>query len=272
MWKDSRKTKRQKTVIRKRTSRGFLFFLLFCTILLNGLSGKNAQAASASITIDTSKKQVVKGDTVYVVITVSSSESIKSFNGYFSYDNRYLQFVNGGSVVHGNDDKFLVDDINRTGSATKLKYSIKFKARKKGSTTIALQKPYKVCADDSSSGEMSVSYNALNIAVLSKKEAIASSQPQQSNTEALPNAIKAGFIGIGIIFIFMILYYRVPGFIACIALTLYVCLTLLVFVEADVALTLPGIAAFLLTVGMAVDANVLIFERVREELRNGMSV
>lgn len=132
MWKDSRKTKRQKTVIRKRTSRGFLFFLLFCTILLNGLSGKNAQAASASITIDTSKKQVVKGDTVYVVITVSSSESIKSFNGYFSYDNRYLQFVNGGSVVHGNDDKFLVDDINRTGSATKLKYSIKFKARKKG--------------------------------------------------------------------------------------------------------------------------------------------
>ena len=94
----------------------------------------------------------------------------------------------------------------------------------------------------------------------------------QLGAEALPNAIKAGFIGIGIIFIFMILYYRVPGFIACIALTLYVCLTLLVFVEADVALTLPGIAAFLLTVGMAVDANVLIFERVREELRNGMSV
>ena len=76
----------------------------------------------------------------------------------------------------------------------------------------------------------------------------------QLGAEALPNAIKAGFIGIGIIFIFMILYYRVPGFIACIALTLYVCLTLLVFVEADVALTLPGIAAFLLTVGMAVDA------------------
>ena len=51
----------------------------------------------------------------------------------------------------------------------------------------------------------------------------------QLGAEALPNAIKAGFIGIGIIFIFMILYYRVPGFIACIALTLYVCLTLLVW-------------------------------------------
>ena len=94
----------------------------------------------------------------------------------------------------------------------------------------------------------------------------------QLGAEALPNAVKAGIIGIAIIFLFMILYYRIPGVIACIALTLYVCLTLLVFVEADVALTLPGIAAFLLTVGMAVDANVLIFERVREELKNGMSV
>ena len=94
----------------------------------------------------------------------------------------------------------------------------------------------------------------------------------QLGAEALPNAVKAGLIGIAIVFLFMILYYRIPGVIACIALTLYVCLTLLVFVEADVALTLPGIAAFLLTVGMAVDANVLIFERVREELKNGMSV
>ena len=94
----------------------------------------------------------------------------------------------------------------------------------------------------------------------------------QLGAEALPNAVKAGFIGISIIFVFMILYYRIPGIIASIALTLYVCLVLLVFVESDVALTLPGIAAFLLTVGMAVDANILIFERVREELKNGMTV
>ena len=102
----------------------------------------------------------------------------------------------------------------------------------------------------------------------------------QLGAEALPNAVKAGLIGIAIIFLFMILYYRIPGVIACIALTLYVCLTLLVFVEADVALTLPGIASLFVlqsaalaavSVG-AVDANVLIFERVREELKNGMSV
>lgn len=94
----------------------------------------------------------------------------------------------------------------------------------------------------------------------------------QLGEEALPNAVKAGGIGIGIIFIFMILYYRVPGVIASIALTLYTTLVLFVFSENGVALTLPGIAAFLLTVGMAVDANVLIFERIREELNKGLSV
>ena len=94
----------------------------------------------------------------------------------------------------------------------------------------------------------------------------------QLGAEALPNAIKAGLIGISLIFIFMMIYYRIPGVIASIALTLYIVLVLLVFVEAGVALTLPGIAGFLLTVGMAVDANVLIFERIREELGNGMSI
>lgn len=94
----------------------------------------------------------------------------------------------------------------------------------------------------------------------------------QLGETALPNAIKAGAIGICLIFVFMILYYRVPGFIASIALILYTTLVLLVFVEIGATLTLPGIAGFLLTIGMAVDANVLIFERIREELRKGLSV
>ena len=70
----------------------------------------------------------------------------------------------------------------------------------------------------------------------------------------------------------MIAYYRIPGIIASMALTLYTTLVLFIFSENGVALTLPGIAAFLLTVGMAVDANVLIFERIREELKKGLSV
>ena len=93
----------------------------------------------------------------------------------------------------------------------------------------------------------------------------------QLGATALPNAVKAGVVGVGLIFLFMMIYYRVPGFIASIALTLYITLVLLIFVEIGATLTLPGIAGFLLTIGMAVDANVLIFERIREELRRGVS-
>lgn len=89
---------------------------------------------------------------------------------------------------------------------------------------------------------------------------------------ALPDSIKAGAIGIALVFLFMILYYRLPGIMADIALVLYVILVLAVFVSIKATLTLSGIAGFLLTVGMAVDANVLIFERIKEELKMGKSV
>lgn len=89
---------------------------------------------------------------------------------------------------------------------------------------------------------------------------------------SLPQSKKAGMIGIALVFIFMLLYYRVPGLLADIALTLYILLVLGIFSLMKVTLTLPGIAGFLLTIGMAVDANVLIFERIKEELRIGKSV
>ncbi len=94
----------------------------------------------------------------------------------------------------------------------------------------------------------------------------------QLGATALPNAIKAGVLGILLVFIFMMFIYRIPGFIASIALTLYITLVLFIFGEVGITLTLPGIAAFLLTIGMAVDANVLIFERIKEELAKGVSV
>lgn len=93
----------------------------------------------------------------------------------------------------------------------------------------------------------------------------------QLGAEAMPNAMKAGAVGILLIFLFMIFNYRMLGVIASIALTLYTTLVLIVFVESNVTLTLPGIAGFLLTIGMAVDANVLIFERIKEEMSNGVS-
>jgi protein-export membrane protein SecD len=94
----------------------------------------------------------------------------------------------------------------------------------------------------------------------------------QLGAAALPNAVKAAFIGFALVFLLMVLYYRVPGFLACIALVLYASLVLTCFAGLNATLTLPGIAGFLLTVGMAVDANVLIFERIREELKKGKSI
>ena len=104
------------------------------------------------------------------------------------------------------------------------------------------------------------------------KEVSVNTVGAQLGASALPNAIKAGAIGVIIIFLFMILYYRGPGVAASLALAVYILLVLFAYVGLKVTLTLPGIAGFLLTIGMAVDANVLIFERIKEELRLGKSV
>jgi preprotein translocase subunit SecD len=89
---------------------------------------------------------------------------------------------------------------------------------------------------------------------------------------ALPNSVKAGALGIGLAFLFMILFYRVPGILANVALSVFVILNLLVFSGIGATLTLSGIAGFLLSVGMALDANMLIFERIKEELKAGKSI
>lgn len=91
-------------------------------------------------------------------------------------------------------------------------------------------------------------------------------------SNALPLSMKAGAIGIALVLLFILLYYRLPGLMADIALIFYVVLLLGSFAATETTLTLSGIAAFLLTVGMAVDANVLIFERIREELKVGKSI
>jgi len=89
---------------------------------------------------------------------------------------------------------------------------------------------------------------------------------------AMAQSMKAGAVAILFVFLFMLLYYRAPGIIASISLVLYIVLVLGAFSAMNVTLTLSGIAGFLLTIGMAVDANVLIFERTKEELKNGKSI
>ena len=87
--------------------------------------------------------------------------------------------------------------------------------------------------------------------------------------DSIRRSIIAGAAGLILVLVFMAIYYRLPGMVADVALVIYTLLTLAAFSLVGVTLTLPGIAGFILSIGMAVDANVLIFERTREELRNG---
>lgn len=89
---------------------------------------------------------------------------------------------------------------------------------------------------------------------------------------SVEKSIRAGAVGLAVVFLFMLLYYRFNGLAADLALALYVILNLLVYKMIPVTLTLPGIAGFLLSVGMAVDANILVFERMKEELRGGSTL
>lgn len=91
-------------------------------------------------------------------------------------------------------------------------------------------------------------------------------------TASLEKSLFAGLIGFVIVAVFMILFYRLAGVLAVIALTLYAAITLLIFKLIPVTLTLAGIAGFILSIGMAVDANILIFERVKDELKDGKTL
>lgn len=91
-------------------------------------------------------------------------------------------------------------------------------------------------------------------------------------SDSIQKSLIAGAIGAVMIILFMILYYRLSGFVACIALLIYGILLIAIFKLVPITLTLPGVAAFIVSLGMAVDANVLIFERMKEELRGGRTI
>jgi preprotein translocase subunit SecD len=91
-------------------------------------------------------------------------------------------------------------------------------------------------------------------------------------SESVQKSLVAGLVGLILVGIFMIAYYKLPGLIAVVALFIYTLITLALFKLIPITLTLAGIAGFILSVGMAVDANILIFERTKEELAAGKSV
>lgn len=89
---------------------------------------------------------------------------------------------------------------------------------------------------------------------------------------SISSSIRAGVIGLAVVLLFMLVYYRLPGFLADIALLGYALLNIAVFMAIPITLTLPAITGFLISAGMAVDANILVFERMKEELRRGSAL
>jgi preprotein translocase subunit SecD len=90
--------------------------------------------------------------------------------------------------------------------------------------------------------------------------------------ESLQMSLRAGLIGFTIVILFMLLYYRLPGAVADVAIIIYALITFAIFRFIPITLTLPGIAGFLLSTGSALDANILIFERMKEEMRSGKTL
>ena len=90
--------------------------------------------------------------------------------------------------------------------------------------------------------------------------------------DSLNRSIRAGIAGLLLVILFMLVYYRGFGFVADVALFAYAAIVMLVLIALNVTLTLPGIAGIILSIGMAVDANIVIFERIKEEMRQGKTV
>lgn len=104
------------------------------------------------------------------------------------------------------------------------------------------------------------------------KEEFSTSVGAKFGQHSLDTTVTAGIIGVLVVFLFMIGYYRLPGIIATVTLCIYIYLTLLIFYLLHGVLTLPGIAALVLGVGMAVDANIITYERIKEEIRVGRTI
>ena len=94
----------------------------------------------------------------------------------------------------------------------------------------------------------------------------------QLGANALKTSLVAGAIGLALVCLFMLIMYRIPGFVSCLALGFYMVIEAIIFSVARINLSLPGIAGIILSIGMAVDANVIIFERIKEELKAGKTV
>lgn len=127
------------------------------------------QAAVAQVTIQKSQQDIVKGDIFYIIVTVTSDEEISGFEGYFSYNQNVMQFITGGSIASGNDDEIHIKDIDRDTGTQRLKYSLQFRARKAGTSSVALKR-YRQIKKAQEDTKLSVGSASLEVQVISTKE------------------------------------------------------------------------------------------------------
>ena len=141
-------------------------------------NGNYVQGAMAQISIQKSSDVIVKGDIFYIVVTVASDEEMTGFEGYFSYDQDIMKYFTGGSVASGNDNEIHIKDLDREQGTKKIKYSLQFRARKKGDSNVGLKRGYHISTADEDT-KFSVGTASVNVQVISQKE-YEKTMPQQT--------------------------------------------------------------------------------------------
>jgi SecD/SecF fusion protein len=210
------------------------------SIVLDGTMVSGAQAGTSTSNSGTKDKQ-------YVVSLTFNTEGTKKFA-----DATTEAYQNGETIGIYYDGKFVsVPSVNEpiTGGQAQISGMADYEEADNLATTLRI-------------GGLKLELTELRSKVVGA----------QLGSEAISTSLKAGAIGFAIVCVFMIFVYLLPGFVAALALTLYVILTLLTLNAFNITLTLPGIAGIILSIGMAVDANVIIFARIREELADGKTV
>lgn len=145
-------------------------------------NGNYVQGAMAQISIQKSSDVIVKGDIFYIVVTVASDEEMTGFEGYFSYDQDIMKYITGGSVASGNDNEIHIKDLDREQGTKKIKYSLQFRARKKGDSNVGLKRGYHISTADEDT-KFSVGTASVNVQVISQKEYEKTMSQQTGETE-----------------------------------------------------------------------------------------
>lgn len=225
------------------------------------------------------------------VLTFRSSDGCKDATDYCKVELKGTDFKEGGASV-------VFDDLRQPVVAIKLKDPNKFAEITKrlaskaseGRNRLAIYMDEKMISDpgvnyEISGGEATITGNYTNAEANELKDTINLGSLPLKLTEkysqsvaatlgklSLDQTIKAGIIGTIFILLFMLIVYRMPGIVAAFSLIVFTWVLLLVFWASNITLTLPGIAAFILGLGMAVDANIITYERIKDELKSGKSV